>query len=98
MSFLLFNPRYQKALLSEVDSAMRAAAVATTEDIDAQARKLNARPLVRWFVVRRVTEEIEAAGYSVPRNQSEWEEFFKSLAEFLIAIAPIIFELIEAFI
>lgn len=55
--------------------------------------KLAKRPLVRWYVCRMITQEAAAAG-GIKVSEVDWDK----LAAFLIAIAPIIIEILKMFL
>ena len=56
--------------------------------------KLERRPLVRWFVLRSIRQEIVAAGLVTASGQIDWE----SIGDFIIKIAPIIIEILLMFL
>lgn len=48
---------------------------------------LENRPLIRWFVMRKIEDEMKAAGVN-------WE----AIGDFIVKIAPVIFEILKMFI
>lgn len=57
-------------------------------------KKLSRRPLVRWFVLRKIKQEAVAANAVPSLGAVDWE----ALADFLKAIAPIIVEILKMFL
>lgn len=66
------------------------------EDVEANQMLdvLERRPLVRWFVLRAIRQEIVAAGLVTATGQIDWE----AIGDFLVKIAPIIFEILKMFL
>lgn len=57
-------------------------------------KKLDRRPLIKWFVLRKIKQEAVAANAVQSLGAVDWE----ALAEFLKAIAPIIIEILKMFL
>lgn len=88
--------RQDNALLSLIERALVVHAeseVSTFSKEEAQAvnSAMTNRPLVRWLTLRIVRKELSEAGYST--NAIDWE----SIGDFLVKIAPIIFEFLRMF-
>jgi hypothetical protein len=64
-------------------------------DVQAQAaiRALEDRPLLRWFVLIKVKQELRGHGINL-KGQIDWE----AIAEFLKVIIPLIMEIIAIFL
>lgn len=81
---------------SEAIQAIESALVSAGYDpaeVSALCDKLRSRLLLRWFVLRYVRGEIAGAGRADKTGRIDWP----AISDFLIAIAPIIFELIKLF-
>ena len=56
--------------------------------------KLERRPLVRWFVIRSVREELAGANLVTAQGQIDWD----AIGDFFVKIAPIILEILKMFL
>ena len=90
----LFRPnKDDEKLLGLVASSVVTLAT-TAEEAASISNALMLRPLVQWFVMWKVQQELRQAGLWGPGvREINWQ----AIADFLIAIAPIIFELIKMF-
>lgn len=98
----IFNriSEFDQKVLSTIESSLVAANASTQDEVRSRVRRLERRPVRRWWVLGKILEDAEADGIKRPgagATEADWEAFFKALAEFIKAIAPIIFELIGAF-
>ena len=85
-----FRPRGDDAkLIAEMRVAF-----ANDAEANAMLDVLERRPLVRWFVLRAIRQEIVAAGLVKANGQIDWE----AIGDFLVKIAPIIFEILKMFL
>lgn len=76
-------------------SSLKESGEADAETVDSLVDALSRRPLLRWFVMRKIREEANAAGFSVPlQGRVDWE----AIAEFIKAIAPVILEILMLFL
>ena len=64
------------------------------EDIAGLMKKLRRRPMVRWFVLRQLREEVAAAQEGDNAQAIDWE----NLGDFIVKIAPIILEILMMFL
>lgn len=78
-------------MLSLIDSAIMG-----TNSVSASAcsRLLKTRWLVRWFVLRKIRNELEAAGLYVEGQAIDWD----AIGDFIVKIAPIILEFLSLFL
>jgi len=89
---LLFNRQDDDAALAALEKAL--SSVYPNEDISGLIAKLRRRPLVRWIVLRSVRQEASAEGLVSAQGQIDWE----AIGDFLVKIAPIIFEILKMFL
>ena len=88
--------RDDATLLANVARALQAHAGADASAYSVQEANelitaLNSRPVLRWFALLVVRRELAGAGLA---GKIDWE----AIGDFLIKIAPIIFEIIKMFL
>lgn len=77
-------------------AAIEAALISTGRDpaeVSELMNKLRRRPVIRWFVLKAVREEVIAAGLA-GSGQIDWE----AIGDFIAKIAPIIIEILMMFL
>lgn len=83
--------RQRRQLTNMVESQLSTIAVTSSERNALSI--LQRRPLVNFFVIRQVEKELEEAGLLNNPNNIDWD----AIGDFILKIAPLIFELIELF-
>ena len=88
--------RDDATLLANLARALQAhgateAAAYSLEEASDMITALNSRPVLRWFALLVVRRELAGAGLA---GQIDWE----AIGDFLIKIAPIIFEILKMFL
>lgn len=80
-----------KAVISSLETFKESPASAefgyTAQDVELAIKALENRPLIRFFVMRKINQEMRAQGIN-------WD----AIGDFLVKIAPIILEIIKMFL
>lgn len=94
----IFRPsKGETELVNAIEKAfeLHAASEYSTFSVDegkSAVDTLRKRPMVRWFVLRAIKREMAAEGMNTALI--DWE----AIGDFLVKIAPIIFEIIKMFL
>lgn len=68
-------------------------ALTTTQEESKSLAKLADRPLVSWYILRRLKQELDTAGIKYEGTAIDWDK----IGDFIVKIAPILFELFKMF-
>lgn len=89
---MLRRSENETKLLSLAVSSVQS--LASTQEEAKSLSKLADRPLVSWYVLRRLKQELDTAGIKYEGTAIDWDK----IGDFIVKIAPILFELFKMFL